>query len=79
MTEDGEVVEVGNISGLNKRQRNEFYENPNEYKGKVFEASGKDVYEGGALRHPSFERWRPNKLPHECKRKDVLQSAGYDV
>ena len=54
------------VSGLTDEDRRRFYENPDHYVGRVFEASGKKVTKNGALRHPNFVRWRDDKTPSEC-------------
>ncbi len=69
---DGELVRVCRAGGLTSELREEFYNNPDGYIGKVFEASGKKLFKSGALRHPNFgsERnpggWRDDKDPKSC-------------
>jgi len=63
---NGKLTQVVNICGLKAHQRKEFYNNRGKLVGKVFEASGKMVFTSGALRSPSFERWREDKKPKEC-------------
>lgn len=62
----GELVEKVSISGLTDEQRLDFLDREDELIGEVFEASGKTRFKSGALRHPSFERWRPDKPAAEC-------------
>ena len=54
------------VSGLNDEQRRAFYDDPRPFIGRVFTAEGKKVTKKGALRHPNFVRWRPDKEPGEC-------------
>lgn len=63
---DGELQKVCKVSGLVNDLRKEFFDNPDKYIGKVFEAEGKKVSKKGALRHPNFMCWRDDKLPEEC-------------
>lgn len=59
-------VQVCRVSGLDDTYRRAFYDNPDYFIGKVFEASGKKVTKSGALRHPNFVRWREDKSPNDC-------------
>jgi len=43
--------------------------------GQVFEASGNQLFQSGALRHPRFERMRPNKKPNDC----ILKGNGNEI
>jgi len=54
------------VSGLDDKWRAEFFQHPDKYVGKVFEAEGKKVTKTGALRHPNFVRWRPDKQAADC-------------
>jgi ATP-dependent DNA ligase len=62
----GELVRVCKVSGLTNDWRKEFYDNPDKYIGRVFEAVGKKISKKGALRHPDFARWRDDKRAEEC-------------
>ena len=62
----GELVHICKVGGLTAEQREEFYDNPKDYIGKVFEASGKKITKKGALRHPNFIRFRGDKIPGDC-------------
>lgn len=73
---NGQVVTVGNIMGLTDSQRSDYWARRDELVGKVFEASGRDIFPSGALRHPNFVRWRDDKSPEECVKPKV---AGADV
>ena len=53
--------------GFKDFERDEIWENKDKYIGKVFEARGKIKFSSGALRHPAFTVWRPDKLPGMCK------------
>ena len=57
---------VCRVGGLNDAQRIDMYNNPLNFIGRVFKASGKKVSKKGALRHPSFEGWRDDKPVKDC-------------
>lgn len=61
---NGELKPVCSVGGLTDAQRTEFMSD--DYIGKVFEAKGKAVFASGALRHPSFYRFRDDKVGAEC-------------
>ena len=58
------ILSVG--GGFTDSEREEIWENKPKYLGMVFEASGKALFESGALRHPAFQRFRTDKIPQEC-------------
>jgi ATP-dependent DNA ligase len=58
--------QVCKAGGLNDEARKLFFEHPEKFVGKVFEAEGKKITKSGALRHPNFVRWRTDKKPSEC-------------
>ena len=69
----GELVHVCNVSGITADERAEFFQHPEKYVGRVFEAEGKKLGKDGALRHPNVKRnadgsilWRDDKRPAEC-------------
>ena len=62
MCKDGKVVPVGSLSGLTE----DVLENWKDYKGKVAEITGMQVFETGGIRHPRFVRWRSDKTAREC-------------
>jgi len=61
------LVRVCSVGGINDEQRRQFHQQPNQYIGRVFEAAGKRLTKRGALRHPNFLRWRPDKDPNDCR------------
>jgi hypothetical protein len=64
---NGKLSSVCSIgTGLSDIQRQEIWDNRSKYMGQVFEATGKGLFEGGALRHPAFYRWRADKSPEAC-------------
>jgi ATP-dependent DNA ligase len=63
---EGTLTHLCDVSGLNEADRKRFYEKPNLYVGKVIECSGKEIFNSGALRHPNFVRFHPEKLPEDC-------------
>ena len=62
----GDLNTVCNVGGLSDAQRADVTAHPLKFIGRVFEAEGKGRFESGALRHPSFLRWRDDKRPTEC-------------
>lgn len=58
------VCSVG--GGYSDQERQDIWDHKDEYMGKVFQASGKQVFSGGTLRHPNFDRWREDKKAEEC-------------
>lgn len=73
---DGVLKRVCSISGINEEQRAAFYQRPEDFIGRVFTASGKGVFSSGSVRHPNFERWHQDKLPHECTLESALKVGG---
>ncbi len=65
---NGVLKETCNVGGLTDEQRVEYYNNPEEYIGLVFEAEGYRVSKRGSLRHPNFKCWRDpsDKEAKEC-------------
>ncbi len=63
---DGVLKHVCRVGGLTDIQRKAFTATPEKFIGRVFEAEGRGRFESGALRHPSFLRWRNDKRPTEC-------------
>lgn len=64
---EDKLVEVCSVGGgFSDEQREEIYLHQKKYIGKVFEASGKGLFDTGALRHPNFNRWRFDKPKKEC-------------
>lgn len=69
---DGELQLVCKVGGLSHELRKEFFDNPEKYIGRVFEAEGKVLFKSGALRHPHFgskrnpDGWRIDKKSEDC-------------
>lgn len=63
---DGKLKEVARVSGMTEQERQEFWKNRDKLVGQVFEAVGRNVFASGALRHPAFVKFRPDKLATEC-------------
>lgn len=61
-----ELVKICKVSGLTNDLRKEFFDHPDKYVGRVFEAEGKKISKKGALRHPNFLRWRDDKPATDC-------------
>lgn len=53
---DDKLVVIGSLSGLTE----EVLSNWKDYKGKVAEITGMQVFETGGIRHPRFLTWRPD-------------------
>ena len=58
---DDKLVVVGSLSGLTE----EVLENWRDYKGKVAEITGMQVFATGGIRHPRFLRWRDDLTPRD--------------
>lgn len=63
---DGKLKQVISVGGLTDELRRAVWEEPARFVGKVFEAAGKALFSSGALRHPAFLRWRPDKPASQC-------------
>lgn len=64
---DGELKKICSVGSLDLKLRIEISKNPESFIGRVFEAKGFKKFKSGALRHPSFVRWREDKTPEMCK------------
>jgi len=64
---DGWPVEVCRVgTGLADADRNAIALEPNKYIGRVVEVLGHGEFKSGAVRHPVFSRWRPDKKAADC-------------
>ena len=65
---EGNLVKVGNTSGITDELRKEFFEKPEEYIGRVVEVGTMERLKTGALREPRLIQIRPewDKPAHEC-------------
>lgn len=64
---DNQIRSVSTVGGgFTDRMRSVIWNNQQEYLGKVFTATGKQQFDSGAMRHPAFKTWRPDKRPDEC-------------
>jgi len=64
---NGKFVDVCSVGGgFTDSQRHEIWINSKQYIGKVFTATGKQLFSSGALRHPAFDRWRFDKQANDC-------------
>lgn len=69
---NGKLTPICSVGGgFTKKVRRQIWEDQERYMGKVFEAYGKARFDGGALRHPNFLRWRWDKLPEQCIRREL--------
>ena len=59
-----EVCRCG--TGLADAERAAMLARPESYVGRVVEVRGHDRYPSGALRHPTFSRWRADKAAADC-------------
>lgn len=63
----GELVEVGQTSGITDEMREDFATNPDKYIGEVAEVGAMEkIKKTGALREPRFIRIRDDKNDFEC-------------
>ena len=63
---NGRLAQVCSVSGLTDELRYDLVARPEQFRGRVFEATGKGQFDSGALRHPQFGRWRDDKAASEC-------------
>lgn len=64
---NGNLVEVGNTSGIPDELRAEFAKDPDKYIGRVIEVEAMErIKKTKALREPRFKRFRDDKNPFEC-------------
>jgi len=62
----GKLEQVCIVPNVAHRYRDAMTDNPDAYTGRVIEARGQRVFPSGALRHPVFVRFRPDKPEAEC-------------
>lgn len=60
------LVEIGQTSGFNEELREKVSKNPTKYMGAIMVLRAKGREKSGALRHPRFDSWHPDKNPKEC-------------
>jgi len=69
---DGELVHIGNLSGLT----DEIKENWKDYVGEVAEITAMEIMDnekgGKGIRHPKFVRFRDDKEPKDCTYESVF-------
>lgn len=63
MVDNGNIVEIGSLSGLTE----DILNNWKEYKGKVCEITGMEITDDRKIRHPKFVKWRPDKIAKDCE------------
>ena len=69
------AVIVGECSGFDEEQREEFSNHQSEYIGKVIEVKANELFKDtGKLRHPRFLRLRPDKSYYQCTWADHVCS-----
>ena len=64
---DGELIKVGQCTGMTETQRRQFSEQPSNFIGKVISIKFMEKTNDGAYRHASFVGVHPDKNPFECK------------
>lgn len=62
----GELVPMGECSGISEELRKDMSENPEKYIGQVMEISAMQRTKDGYFRHPQFLRLRDDKNPKDC-------------
>lgn len=60
------LKQIGQTSGFNEKLRAEISKNPDKFMGRVMTLRAKGRELSGALRHPRFDSWHPDKNPKEC-------------
>lgn len=73
---DGGLVEVGQCSGMDDDLRLEISRSKEKFEGKVIEVSGQEFTKDMRLRHPRFERPRPDKNPSDCVWSEQISQLG---
>lgn len=63
---NGNLVEVGDCSGITEELRKDMTENPTKYIGQVMEIGAMEVTKDGFYRHPQFSRFRDDKNARDC-------------
>lgn len=61
------LVQMGQTSGFTEAMRAKISENKEKFLGKVMILKFKGREASGALRHPRFHDWHPDKNPSECR------------
>lgn len=64
---NGDLVELGQTSGMDDATRRMFGMNQTEYLGRVMEIGAMEQLKSGAYRHPRFIRMRPDKESLSCQ------------
>ncbi len=64
---------TGKTSGFNDNLKLLFSKKPHEYIGKVIQLRGQSVSKEGAIRHPRFHTFHPNKNPEECTLGNLIR------
>lgn len=64
--QNGELVEIGQCSGMDDAQRVDLTTRQSWYLGKVIEVKANGITKHGRLRHPQFLRLREDKAAEEC-------------
>lgn len=62
------LMEIGTVSGFDDATRLDITTNFNQYTGsrRVFEVTGQEQFQTGAIRHPRFVQWRDDKTADQC-------------
>ena len=63
---DGNLVELGQDSGMTDHIRKQMGINPDSFIGKVVLIQGMERLKSGAIRHPRFIEMRDDKCPQDC-------------
>ncbi len=63
---DGQLVELGQASGMTDIIRKDMSDNPDRYIGKVVSIKGMERLKSGAIRHPQFAGMRSDKKQSDC-------------
>lgn len=64
--EHGNLIELGECSGITEELRKDMSENPDKYIGEVMEIKAMQKTKDGFYRHPQFSRMRDDKNASEC-------------
>lgn len=73
---DGELIDVGQCSGMSDEERAYITENQQKLKRTVIEVTGQEFTKGMKLRHPRFIRFRPDKVDTMCNWDEQINQLG---
>lgn len=64
--ESRELTTLGTVSGFDDATRADLTQNYESFIGRVFEVTGQEQFNSGAIRHPRWVQWRDDKSAEDC-------------